>query len=51
MNRKTDVSKKWNMTVGSRFAEAPVLDGSDSVGALEKIFDLNQQLSGTLEQY
>jgi L-rhamnose mutarotase len=47
----TEIAKKWNTTVGPWFAESPTLDGSDSVGTLEKIFDLNQQLEGGLEQY
>jgi len=46
-----EVTKKWNMTVGPWFAESPTLDGSDEVGSLEKIFDLNQQIDGKLEQY
>lgn len=45
-----EVVKKWNMTVGPWFAEAPTFDGSGSVAACEKIFDLNQQLDGFLEQ-
>ena len=48
---KTEAAKKWNMTVGPWFEESPVLDGSDSVGSLEKIFDLNQQLNGRLEPF
>jgi L-rhamnose mutarotase len=48
---KLDVTKRWNATVGPWFAESPQLDGSGEVGSCEKIFDLNQQLAGRLEEY
>jgi len=38
-----EVTKKWNATVGPWFEKAPAF--------VEKIFDLNQQLEGKLEQY
>lgn len=40
--RATEVCKKWDVTVGPWFAAEPVMP--------EKIFDLNQQLSGVLLQ-
>ena len=48
---KLDSTAKWNATVGPWFKEAPSLDGSGAVKTCEKIFDLNQQLSGKLAQY
>lgn len=48
---KLEVTKKWNATVGPWFADSPTLDGSGKVQTCEKIFDLNQQLAGGLEQY
>ncbi len=45
-----EVTKKWNAMVTPWFAEAPALDGSQSVATCEKIFDLRQQLAGKLEQ-
>lgn len=46
-----DVEKKWNITVCPWFDKTPVLDGTEKVKTLEKIFDLNQQLAGKLEQF
>lgn len=40
--RATEVCKKWDIEMAPRFAAAPVMP--------EKIFDLNQQLGGTLTQ-
>jgi L-rhamnose mutarotase len=48
---KLDVVKKWNETVVPWFQEAPSLDGSGKIDTCEKIFDLKQQLKGTLEKY
>lgn len=48
---KLDVVKRWNATCMPWFAEAPTLDGSGSVATCEKIFDLQQQLGGSLEPY
>jgi L-rhamnose mutarotase len=48
---KTDVNKRWNAVVSPWFEDAPSLDGSDSVSTCEKIFDLQQQLNGRLEQF
>ncbi|MHB1346858.1 MAG: L-rhamnose mutarotase [Candidatus Humimicrobiaceae bacterium] len=47
----TEVTKRWNIVTGPWLADAPSLDGSDEVSTCEKIFDLNQQLGGRLEQY
>ena len=46
-----EIAGKWNAAVHKWFKESPVLDGSGSVDTLEKIFDLNQQLAGKLEQF
>ena len=46
-----EVEKKWNIVVSPWFKESPVLDGSDKVEVLEKVFDLNQQLQGFLNQF
>ena len=46
-----DAVKRWNAKVGPWFAASPKLDGSGKVTTCEKIFDLNQQLRGTLEPY
>lgn len=40
--RATEVCKKWDIEMAPRFAAAPVMP--------EKIFDLNQQLDGSLTQ-
>jgi L-rhamnose mutarotase len=45
-----EVTKRWNAKVGPWLAEAPTLDGSSEVATCVKIFDLRQQLAGTLEQ-
>ena len=44
------MTKRWNAKVGPWLAEAPTLDGSSDVATCVKIFDLRQQLAGTLEQ-
>ena len=46
-----EVEKKWNITVCPWFKEKPILDGTEKVETLEKIFDLNQQLASKLEQF
>jgi len=46
-----EVTERWNMTVGPWIAESPTLDGSGSVATCEKVFDLNQQLEGFLDQH
>lgn len=48
---KLEVTEKWNAAVGPWFSDSPTLDGSGKVQTCEKIFDLNQQLAGGLEQY
>ena len=48
---KLEVTEKWNATVGPWFSEAPTFDGSGNIQSLEKIFDLNQQLTGKLKKY
>jgi L-rhamnose mutarotase len=46
-----EAMKRWNAKVGPWFSASPKLDGSGKVTTCEKIFDLNQQLRGTLEPY
>ena len=46
-----EVEKKWNIIVAPWFKQSPVLDGSDIVETAEKVFDLNQQLNGCLDQF
>lgn len=47
----TDTCAKWNERLKNAYKVSPSIDGSDDVETLEKIFDLNQQLAGRLEQY
>lgn len=42
---------KWNERLKKAYKVSPKIDGSGDVETLEKIFDLNQQLSGKLEKY
>jgi L-rhamnose mutarotase len=42
---------KWNARLKNAYKVSPKIDGSGDVATLEKIFDLNQQLQGKLEQY
>lgn len=42
---------KWNDRLKKTYKITPSIDGSDDVETCEKIFDLNQQLAGKLEQY
>jgi L-rhamnose mutarotase len=42
---------KWNARLKNAYKVSPKIDGSGDVDTLEKIFDLNQQLRGKLEQY
>jgi L-rhamnose mutarotase len=48
-----EVYRKWgaNETCPKWNKVSPSIDGSGDVDTLEKIFDLNQQLAGKLEQY
>ena len=48
---KTDVNKRWNAVVSPWFEESPSLDGSGSVATCDKIFDLQQQIKGKLEEF
>ena len=48
---KIDAIKRWNVTVGPWIAASPPLDGSGKMNTCEKIFDLNQQIAGKLEQF
>jgi L-rhamnose mutarotase len=48
---KLDIIAEWNALTGPWFEQAPALDGSGSVKSCEKIFDLNQQLSGKLKKF
>ncbi len=43
-------NNRWQAHIASWFAGSPKFDGSTPVVGLEKIFDLNQQLEGRLEQ-
>ena len=47
----TETCKKWNARLAKAYKVSPSIDGSSDVETLEKIFDLNQQLNGKLEQY
>ena len=46
-----EIEKKWDITVRPWFKNSQVLDASENIKTLEKIFDLNQQLNGNLEPY
>ena len=48
---KHDAIKRWNITTGPWIAYSTPLDGSGKMSTCEKIFDLNQQLAGKLEQF
>ena len=48
---ETETCKKWNHRLRNAYKISPCIDGTDDVETLEKIFDLNQQLTGKLEQY
>ena len=47
----TETCKKWNLRLAKAYKVSPSIDGSSDVETCEKIFDLNQQLAGKLEQY
>lgn len=42
---------KWNARLAKSYKVTPSIDGSEDVATCEKIFDLNQQLNGKLEQF
>lgn len=42
---------KWNARLANAYKVTPSIDGSADVETCEKIFDLNQQLGGKLEQF
>lgn len=48
---KLDVVKKWHNTVGPWYKESLPVDSEGKFITCEKIFDLNQQLEGKLDQY
>jgi len=48
---KNNIEQKWNILVSPWFKKSPVLDGSGKTETLEKVFDLNQQLSGKFEKF
>ena len=48
---KLEVTKKWNITVGPWFSSPIELDSTGNFITCEKIFDLNQQIAGKLEQF
>ena len=43
-------NNRWQAHIASWFAGTPKFDGSAAVTGLKKIFDLNEQLEGRLEQ-
>jgi len=45
---KTDIARKWNSIMAPMFACAYEFNSGNSLSMLEKVFDLNEQLSGTL---
>ena len=47
---KNEDNNSWQRHISSWFAGTPKFDGSEPVQGLEKIFDLNEQLEGKLEQ-
>ena len=49
--KKLEVSKKWNITVGPWFKTTLPIDSEGKFITCEKIFDLNQQLEGSLKPY
>ncbi len=46
-----EVTEKWNVTVGPWFKTGLPTDKDGKFITCEKIFDLNQQLEGRLQQY
>ena len=42
---------RWNKRLSKAYKITPSIDGTEDVETCEKIFDLNQQLAGELEQY
>jgi L-rhamnose mutarotase len=48
---KLEVTKKWNAVMGPLFKESLPVDNEGKFITCEKIFDLNQQLAGKLEQF
>ena len=48
---KIEANIKWQTTVAPWFKGTPKFDGTQKVQSLEKIFDLNQQLQGKLEEF
>ena len=48
---KLEVTKKWNITVGPWFKKSLPVDENGKFITCEKIFDLNQQIAGKLEQF
>jgi L-rhamnose mutarotase len=45
-----EANNRWQEHIASWFAGKPKFDGTEPVKGLEKIFDLNEQLDGRLEQ-
>lgn len=48
---ENETCPKWNARLANAYKVTPSIDGSEDVKTCEKIFDLNQQLAGKLEQY
>ncbi|MCL4415540.1 MAG: L-rhamnose mutarotase [Actinobacteria bacterium] len=46
-----EVEMKWDKTVSPWFKNVEILEDSNKIPVLEKIFDLNQQLEGSFDQY
>ncbi|MCL5070439.1 MAG: L-rhamnose mutarotase [Actinobacteria bacterium] len=45
------VEREWDKTVSPWFKNIEVLEDSNKIPVLEKIFDLNQQLEGNLNKF
>jgi L-rhamnose mutarotase len=46
-----DTEKKWDKTVSPWFKNIEVLEDSNKIPVLEKIFDLNQQIKESFNQF
>lgn len=46
-----EVEKKWDKTVSPWFKNIEILEDSNRIPVLEKIFDLNQQIEGNFNQF
>lgn len=46
-----EVEKKWDATVSPWFKNVEILEDSNKIPVLEKIFDLNQQIKGNFNKF